>query len=713
MPGYEQLYNLDFGALDAAIEDWRQTVRDLDGLAAEASQGLLTKLTASGWKGRNATVSRAFILRSGSQFEYAHEQARAVHAILTEFRATQRAHREALRELAAEAQQKGLYITSGGVVMERLDGPYTDAGLEQQGQPLGSAFSERQGDIEHFTARIRMILAEAATADETATRALRDNAGEDRDHFAPVAAADLLDAQRAQGIADAQEYLELIEAAAYATQEGLDRLNELAAAQKDNEYFASYLAAGLGADGTLRFWADVLDGPGSGEVTDEYRDAVLQLRENLGVTFGTASHSDRPGMSEWRNEIIALGSRRVGTASSMDPYGFQIMSDLMTHGGYEKDWLVDYGVALVESEQELALDAGPFWASAAPADAYRRVIGDEYRTDPMTGFMRALGNNPDAATAFALLDDEQQPDTSAAAHARAEEGQAGQDYLGYILGERANHSPDGDSALYEEAGQALFAAATGINPHDPAAVYVEHSAHHEAARDRILELGSGLGDDFPPEFRSPMAKMLVNHGDAVIDTAGSQLPDTPLDHRHLSDVATQISRDPQTYGVLNEGMNYLLVDSLRDTENTAGVLLEPEDTLARAGQTVGFLEQARNDALYGEMAEEESDATWNARWQYHAFGAAFNFIPELGDIVQRGMDVYTQSWLDDELARIEGRYSEEEYIVTQSRANQLAALADAWYDINSVWADGETDYRSENGRANKIGEAALLGRDTK
>ncbi|MGW8847141.1 hypothetical protein ACWGNE_05115 [Streptomyces xiamenensis] len=689
MPGYEQLNNVDFRSLDAAIEDWRQTKGDLDALAAEAAQGLLSKIEASQWRGENATVSREFIIRAGSEFEYAYQQAQAVFTILTEFRTVQAAHQRSLQELAQEARQQGLYVQANGTVIEQPDGPYSDLGLEQSGPLLGPGTSSRQADIDHFAARIQAVLAEAATQDETTARALRENIGEEREHFAPVTAESLTDGERAQGIADAQEYLDLIESEGYNTQEGIDRLNELAAAQSHNEHFATYLATGLGAEGTLEFWADVLDGPESGEVSGAYRDSVLQLRENMGVTFGTASESHRDGMDAWRNDMITLGSERIGTGGAMNPYGFQIMSDLMMHGNYNKDWLVEYGAGLVNAEQEMAFDTAQFWANAAPVEEYRRVIGDEYRADPFTGFMRALGNNPDAATAFVLTEDPQ-------------------DYAEYIVTVRETPRTDG-GAVHEETGQALFAAATGINPHDPAALYVEHTADHDAARDRALALTSALGDDFPPEFRTPMAKTLVNHGDAVIDTAGTQWEHPPLDDRHLSNVATQISRDQESYGHLNEGINYLLADSFTDTETTFGQELSPSDTLNRAGQTLGFLEQARYDALAGERADEESQAVWDARWQYHAAGSLANFVPQVGDLTQRGVDVYTQAWLDDEMNRIGDKYSEEEYDLSKVRKSQLGALSDAWYEVHRDWADATTGYDTELGRRTQIAGDAMLG----
>lgn len=692
MPGYEQLNNVDFRSLDAAIDDWRQTKGDLDALAAEAAQGLLSVIEASQWRGENATVSREFIIRAGSEFEYAYQQAQAVFTILTEFRAVQAAHQRSLQELALEARQQGLYVQANGTVIEQPDGPYSDLGLERSGPLLGPGTSTRQADIDHFAARIQAVLAEAATQDETTARALRENIGEERDHFAPVTAENLFDGEGAQGIADAQEYLDLIESEAYNTQEGIDRLNELAAAQSHNEHFATYLATGLGAEGTLEFWADVLDGPDSGEVSDAYRESVLQLRENLGVTFGTASESHRDGMDAWRNDMIALGSERIGTGAAMNPYGFQIMSDLMMHGNYNKDWLVDYGAGLVNAEQEMAFDTAQFWANAAPVEEYRRVIGDEYRADPFTGFMRALGNNPDAATAFVLTEDPQ-------------------DYAEYIVTVRETPRTDGD-AVHEETGQALFAAATGINPHDPAALYVEHTADHDTARDRVLALGSALGNDFPPEFRDPMAKMLVNHGDVVIDTAGTQLENPPLNYADLSVVATQVSRSQESYGILNEGMNYFLADSFLDTETTTGHELSPSDTLDRAGQTLGFIEQSRYDALSQERADDESSATWDARWKYHAWGSAANFIPEFGDMVQRGVDVYTQAWLDDEMNRIDEEFTEGEFELSEVRRSQLGALSDVWYEVNSEWADQTAGYDTPMGRRYRIAGGIMLGKET-
>ncbi|MFI9462750.1 hypothetical protein [Streptomyces xiamenensis] len=114
----------------------------------------------------------------------------------------------------------------------------------------------------------------------------------------------------------------------------------------------------------------MLDGPESGEVNDAYRESVLQLRENLGVTFGTASESHRDGMDAWRNDMIALRSERIGTGAAMNSYGFQIMSDLMMHGNYDKDWLVDYGAGLVNAEQEMAFDTAQFWGQCG---THRRV----------------------------------------------------------------------------------------------------------------------------------------------------------------------------------------------------------------------------------------------------------------------------------------------------------------------------------------------------
>jgi hypothetical protein len=84
---------------------------------------------------------------------------------------------------------------------------------------------------------------------------------------------------------------------------------------------------------------------------------------------------------------------------------------------------------------------------------------------------------------------------------------------------------DGPHEARDAVGRALVAAATGMNPNDPDARYVEHGDGHRAVLDRSLAILAETGDDFPSEFRDDMAKVLSNHGDSVHHTMSAHATD--------------------------------------------------------------------------------------------------------------------------------------------------------------------------------------------
>ncbi|NEE29584.1 hypothetical protein G3M53_29555, partial [Streptomyces sp. SID7982] len=65
-----------------------------------------------------------------------------------------------------------------------------------------------------------------------------------------------------------------------------------------------------------------------------------------------------------------------------------------------------------------------------------------------------------------------------------------------------------------------------------------------------------------------------------------------LNRDQLLEVSKQISRDQNAYGMLNEGINREIVRDIHEDNPK-----DPKETLLRAGNTVGFLEQARYQAL--------------------------------------------------------------------------------------------------------------------
>lgn len=196
--------------------------------------------------------------------------------------------------------------------------------------------------------------------------------------------------------------------------------------------------------------------------------------------------------------------------------------------------------------------------------------------------------------------------------------------------------------------------------------------------DRSLNYLSQAGNDFPPEMRDDMAKVLSRHSDVVGHTASTLADDASdprlLDRKELLEVSKQVSRDQNAYGMLNEAMNREMISDIH-----TGVPTDQKETLLRAGATVGFMEEAR----YQAIQTDKDDPSWDAKWLYHGFGAAANFIPVVGDVAQRGVDALAYQWQLDEQARINADISRQNGETFTVRERQLQALADEWAATNA------------------------------
>ncbi|MFF9401292.1 MULTISPECIES: hypothetical protein [unclassified Streptomyces] len=160
--------------------------------------------------------------------------------------------------------------------------------------------------------------------------------------------------------------------------------------------------------------------------------------------------------------------------------------------------------------------------------------------------------------------------------------------------------------------------------------------------------------------------------------AASALADDPkdpklLDRHHLIEVAKQVSRDQNAYGILNEALNQEMVRDIHEDHPE-----DPRETLLRAGHTTGFLEEARYQAL----KTDKEDPSWDAKWLYHGSGGAANFIPGVGDAVQRGVDALAYNWQVEEQKRIDGEIQEDNSKVFGQRERQLTELARQWKVVN-------------------------------
>ncbi|MFE1477161.1 hypothetical protein ACFW6N_25335 [Streptomyces cyaneofuscatus] len=696
MVTFQELNDLRLGKLQAAVTDWQAMIDKLvkvadGGGGAVSAADMDRKAKAADWKGQNATVTKDFVTVTAREFGDVVTVARSVHTILSGAHSKLTKHKSDLADAVSRAAKKNIYVNDKGMVNAAVPSP----------QAAGNAKIEppTQAEIDAVAREISTILTAAAETDSTAATALRFHA-KDKHGFESNGFKSFDAAQKS--IDDSDELIALGKLdPGKITNEQLERFNALLEAHPNDPVFAERVALGLGPEGTLKFFAGAVDldswenrdggTAGTREDREKRMELLGTLEKQLGTTLATASHSNSEGMEAWKEKAVALGGEDVGNGkgtSQTRVYGFQAMSNLMRHGKYEGEFLNDYGNALVKFEKENTgdvKDPGPGgkhredvlpWdklPSYAKIDQLHYGENNDAGTDPMTGFMKALAHNPDAATDFFSSTDPQD-NAQHVLKDRKPFNDVVPDSMGY--GKSASDYT-GPNASYEATGNALVAAATGVDPDDRSARPVEHTGQHRQVLDSSLKYLAERGDDFPAEMRDDMAIVLTNHGDVVHHSA-SALADDPkdarlLDRDQLLEVSKQVSRDQNAYGMLNEGLNQEIVRDIR--ENNAE---DPKETLLRAGGTVGFLEQARYQAL----VTDKDDPTWDAKWMYHGFGSIVNFVPGVGDIAQRGVDAVTYEWQQQEQKRIDTIQQQENEKTFVGRERQLQALADAWIKAN-------------------------------
>ncbi|RCG14994.1 hypothetical protein DQ392_28530 [Streptomyces reniochalinae] len=708
-----QLRDLRLGKLNTAITDWTETVERLRTLATGeggkgggaggnggggskgagvTATGLSSAAAKATWAGKNATVTREFVTKTATQFSELVEEAEDVLGILKSARKAFKQHKEDLETVVTDVAKDNVYVHDNNAVK----------GSVPSGAAAGDADIKppTQAELDAAEKRVKRVLWEAGESNRIAARELRAMAKRKHD-FSGSAADSLKKADRRQGKADAQYWTKRLKDGDVKVWEldekELKKFNETLRDQRDNPAFTENFATGMGAEGTLQFWRDLAD-PGHGDTPTGDRAKLLDhIQGNLSMTLANATRVDSPAMAKWENDIINAGTKQFGHEGIMaKPYGFQIMSSLMGKGKFDDGFLDKYGDAVYKFERSKP-DAPSAWGlvgMGTDLDPGDKSTG----ADPMTGYLKALSHNPDAATS--VFDD---PD-------RADYFLKDQDHGGRVWFDEDrpdSTGPDDGVKLpsREALGDALFAAGSGMNPDDPAAEYVKHTTAHNDVFDKALDRLAGQKDEMPAELRDDMAKLIGNHGTDAHLTMGGSGEEQTLDRDDLLEVSKQVSRDPHSYQILNDGMNAAMV---RDIHAEAE---SPEDSLDRSGRTVGFLEEARYQAIGDKKAADLKEAGWGPTGTggYLVFAEAASFLPGGGHAANAAFGL-SKMLVEDETARIEAGVSGDNKDVAELQQQRLQGLKDEWYRTNSDWARQHDGYSEDHGSWSKIDAAANDGK---
>ncbi|MFF3313210.1 hypothetical protein [Streptomyces sp. NPDC002952] len=633
----------DFKLLEEAVTDWTTMIGDLDELKESADKGLRGAANKAAWTGQNATVSKEFVGKTAGEFADAHTQATSIRNILRDTLTELEGYKTKLNDAIARGEKKNLTVTTtagGGFTVTMNIHPDRAA--------KGTTVPEHDAqDVTALRDEVQKILDDATASDDSAGKVLQALVDQSRLGFS--------DASYANRDAAADAVKEADELAALArkktedlTVEDFDRLNAGLKKYANDDLFAEEFARKLGPRGTLDFWTGLNDPHSAYAVGSKRVDQYDDLQKNLSLTLANATQSDTAGMTEWKSGMVDLVDKPVGRNGGF-PLGAQVMSNLMRWGDYDDRFLVDYGDKLIDTEKKFTGNGRHGAWQRMGMDPLVNRTGTDSGWDPMTGYLKALSNSPDAATEFFNGDfvtkDEDHDFTEKKDGKDVKRSLSNFDYL---FEERDWPMDQDDKGEDSIAGRnnlalALEAATTG---HPAGELPTSDTPPHNAEQAKLMEslvasvsdnnervtdhgyMSDSLGQ-IASEYLPDINRAMTDDGDADTDrlfpVAGTE---AELDHRDVTRFLFTVGQNPEGYAAVEVGqkdymarlMEYHLNPDLPAGERYAQDPQFVVEQIAKgSGEVSGTLAQGRAEAVAGEA--EEKDKAYE-----HSIAQRKNFI---------------------------------------------------------------------------------------
>ncbi|MFH9618009.1 DUF6571 family protein [Streptomyces pratensis] len=519
----ETLRFAKFGQLDAAVTDWSTMVTNLATLKEDARDGLKAKAEKADWSGENANVTKGFVDKTVREFDDAHKQAKSLWSILKDTRDELKVYQGQLNDALERGLKKNLTVTTTG------GGGFTvTMNIHPDRAAKGTTVPDHgQSDVTALRDELQKILDKATESDKTGSTALRALADQADLGFTGAEYKDRDTAANAIKQADELSALAKKKPEDLTVKE-FDKLNAGLGKMSGDELFAARFAENLKAQGTLDFWAGLNDPHRAYDIGRERVDQYDELQKNLSLTLATASQSDSQGMTTWKRDMVELGSQPISKNSGT--LGFQVMSNLMRWGNYDNKFLDDYGNELIKTEKKFT-DNGRHGAwQHMGMDPLLNRTGSDSGSDPMTGFMRALSNSPDAATEFfsdTFVTKDEDHDFKEDTDGDGKKGMRELSNFDYLFEERdwpEDRNDKGDDSISGRNNMAL-ALEAAITGHAAGEQPPENAPAHTAQQANLMESVVGSIADDPSR--------LSDHGymsDSIGQIAAEYMPDI---HRGL------------------------------------------------------------------------------------------------------------------------------------------------------------------------------------
>lgn len=696
----------DLGPLADAAASWKALPAKYEALLREFEQRVVNHLQGH-WEGDAAEAAFATMAKARTEYENAATEAGRIAALLQDAHSEFAAYQRQLHALLDEARNDKYRVHEDGTIEDvdpRWDSPTASAAP-------GFA-TERRERLDSLVARLTRILQQATAADQAAGAALERDANGSSQSFntSVYTSLDAVEVDQAAHLAEKGDKL---------TNAELTRLNQLLRANRNDPEFSESFATRMGPKGTLEFWAEMADPYQGGAHLADYEDRkklLKQLQTELGTTLGTATQSDSKAMRDWESEVLRLGPQRLGTDHAGNPYGFQVMSNLMRHGTYDRDFLLDYGNTLVAHERRMGdeADLDMVWTGNVNTGDLHFGADNDRGNDPMTGYLEALGHNPEASADFFKKeenfdylvggsDEIRARDWPADAHLGDDSGKvAGHDALGHALESATIGRPHGADVppLHRDAdGAAVMERLVTAYGNHPELLH-----ERPGIEDSISKAGAAYIDDLDNGV-SDFGERNGDARDPLYDTKGQAHADIP--RGDALNFLTVMGQHEATHATMSQAQQAYTLSVLDSTRTVT----EAEAVMRTGAQVHGVLDDSRFQQVVADYREDEErgkeELGKSTEWIKWGTGAVIGgavgiatggvgaavAVPLAAETVGGALETFVGQRIDDSAKKFEADNSEaindaeDEY---KNAGESLAALPITAY-ITAHGIDGYSD----------------------
>ncbi|MCJ1677082.1 hypothetical protein MTF65_06925 [Streptomyces sp. APSN-46.1] len=675
---YENVMNAPLDKLQTAATDWKAMAGKLDEMAEAARNGMKAKSDKAEWSGVTAGVGRAFVDKTAKEFEDAAKEAKGVHAVLVDAHTTFKAAQDQLKKLAADAPAAGFQVDPTGRVTAI---PLATEGERNAARHDPDYQQSLRENRDAWQARINRAVEDAQDADDSLVRVLQANVTDEHDFSG--AKFNTLDSEQAARAADLMKKV-TGDGGTARNVEALRELEDLLDDNREDPEFATDFYRKVGPEVTLEMYSKMsLDATGLGPAGRDRALMVANIQSDMGAMLGLATHKDVPNHLDaaWTTQLMKAGRKEMQVTGGVTTiYGYQALGALMREGKYDTEFLTSVGRDMIAMDRK----DPKAWEHHTPygLDTVLNQGAEGGRGFyPLTGLMEALGNNPDAATAFfnEPVREDSNHDGIVTKNDKPVGGQHGKDQgmVDYMLDKKQymdgfDISKTGDLHPAQDAlGGALEAAVSGRAAGDEDAKPVPHTKEMASVMERVVEK---IGDKpelvvaKPGEPEGPLKGLSGHFGQMAAEYMpdiqasaenGSQMikVNGEMAEFHKADMAAfigSVGQDPDAYGAITNSQRAFTTTLINDVVAHRAEYNNDLDSAITAavhpgGQIAGILSEARAEGTFvenGHKAEEyvkgvEDNAKWINRGISAAGGKYLEMVPLAGDVVE---------WLQEDIA---------------------------------------------------------------